>query len=103
MGASCTIQVLINKLFTQTEFYITLLSYEYSFGMNDVKICKLICTSLQVAQVGDKNCYPAGTDDTSFSVEGTDIVITYGAITSSSSGAAVTRYSIVVLQCTGVY
>ena len=38
MGASCTIQVLINKLFTQTEFYITLLSYECSFDMNDVKI-----------------------------------------------------------------
>ena len=44
------------------------------------------------------DCYPAGTDDTSFSVKGRDIVITYGGITSGSGVAEAKRYLIVVLQ-----
>ena len=49
------------------------------------------------------DCYPAGTDDTSFSVKGSDIVITYGGITRGTGVAEAKRYVIVVLQCTGVF
>jgi len=63
---------------------------------------KFLCTQdhVLVAQLGNGECFPAGTDDTSFSVDSAgSVVVTYGDITSGSGPSEGKRSTKITLKC----